>query len=288
MGLESASFLNGLVTTNPVSGDGVAQGDDHFRLLKAVLKASFPNITAARYLEQARADAADSATPALWAAATNYVNLLGTTTITGFDSGVSGQWKLVRFDGARQLTHHATTLDLPNSANITTVAGDHALVLNRGITSNIIVAYYRATGKALVETDQFPSSPAQGDIVYRNASSWVRLAAGTSGHVLRTQGAAANPIWAAETAIPVADQAGMEAASSTSTFVTPGRQHFHPGHPKAGGNFDGTGTPAFRSGDYGMGAVTDNGTGYMGKHNYRSEKCSDRLLCGKNNKLNGV
>jgi hypothetical protein len=47
MGLESASYLDGLVTTNPVAGDGVAQGDDHIRLIKAVLKASFPGITAA-------------------------------------------------------------------------------------------------------------------------------------------------------------------------------------------------------------------------------------------------
>ena len=58
-----------------------------------------------------------------------------------------------------------------------------------------------------------------------------------------------------------ADQAEMEARSSILRTVTPGTQHFHPGHPKAGGNLNGSGTPAFRAGDYGMGAVTDNGTG---------------------------
>lgn len=52
-------------------------------------------------------------------------------------------------------------------------------------------------------------------------------------------------------------QAEMEVPSSDDIFVTPATQHFHPGHPKAGGNLNGTGTPAFRSGDYGMGAVTD-------------------------------
>lgn len=40
-------------------------------------------------------------------------------------------------------------------------------------------------------------SAAQGDIMYRNASKWVRLAAGTNGHYLQTQGAGANPQWAA-------------------------------------------------------------------------------------------
>lgn len=37
----------------------------------------------------------------------------------------------------------------------------------------------------------------QGDIVYFNGTNLVRLAAGTSGHYLKTQGAGANPTWAA-------------------------------------------------------------------------------------------
>jgi len=40
------------------------------------------------------------------------------------------------------------------------------------------------------------TSPVQGHILYRNASGWVNLAPGTSGHFLKTQGAGANPIWA--------------------------------------------------------------------------------------------
>lgn len=47
MGLESATYINDLVTTNPVgASDPRSQGDDHLRLLKSVLKASFPNMTA--------------------------------------------------------------------------------------------------------------------------------------------------------------------------------------------------------------------------------------------------
>jgi hypothetical protein len=38
---------------------------------------------------------------------------------------------------------------------------------------------------------------AQGDILYHNGTSLVKLAAGTSGHYLQTQGAGANPQWAA-------------------------------------------------------------------------------------------
>lgn len=47
MGLESATYLNGLVDTNPGATDNVSQGDDHLRLIKSVLKSSFPSVDAA-------------------------------------------------------------------------------------------------------------------------------------------------------------------------------------------------------------------------------------------------
>jgi hypothetical protein len=37
----------------------------------------------------------------------------------------------------------------------------------------------------------------QGDILYRNSTVWTVLAPGTSGYFLKTQGSAANPVWAA-------------------------------------------------------------------------------------------
>lgn len=47
MGLETASYIAGLNSTNPLSSDPSGQGDDHIRLIKAVLKATFPNLDAA-------------------------------------------------------------------------------------------------------------------------------------------------------------------------------------------------------------------------------------------------
>jgi hypothetical protein len=44
-----------------------------------------------------------------------------------------------------------------------------------------------------------PSSAVQGDILYKGSSTWDRLAAGTSGQFLKTQGASANPVWATAT-----------------------------------------------------------------------------------------
>lgn len=45
MPLESASYIDGLDSANPAATDQISQGDDHLRLIKSVLKATFPNIT---------------------------------------------------------------------------------------------------------------------------------------------------------------------------------------------------------------------------------------------------
>jgi len=47
MALETATFINGLVATNPVSTDGLQQADDHMRLIKSTIQATFPNVAGA-------------------------------------------------------------------------------------------------------------------------------------------------------------------------------------------------------------------------------------------------
>lgn len=60
-------------------------------------------------------------------------------------------------------------------------------------------------------------SAAQGDILYRGATAWARLAAGTSGNVLQTNGAGANPSWAAASGGSVSL---LTASSGTTTTTT--------------------------------------------------------------------
>jgi hypothetical protein len=57
----------------------------------------------------------------------------------------------------------------------------------------------------------------QGQIIYRNATTWVPLAAGTAGQFLKTGGAAANPSW-------------DDAVSTivTQVFTTPGAATYTP------------------------------------------------------------
>ena len=47
MALESATYIDGLVSTNPAATDTQKQGDDHIRLVKSAVKATFPNVTGA-------------------------------------------------------------------------------------------------------------------------------------------------------------------------------------------------------------------------------------------------
>lgn len=51
------------------------------------------------------------------------------------------------------------------------------------------------SGGAWTVTDLTIASEAHGDLLYRGASGWVRLAAGTAGRVLTTQGSGAAPTW---------------------------------------------------------------------------------------------
>ena len=47
MALETGTYIDDLVATNPLGADNISDGDGHIRLLKSTIQASFPNITGA-------------------------------------------------------------------------------------------------------------------------------------------------------------------------------------------------------------------------------------------------
>jgi hypothetical protein len=68
-------------------------------------------------------------------------------------------------------------------------------------TAGHLATFADATGKVLADTALSAALDAaigatQGSVLYRGASMWAALAPGTSGQVLTTQGAGANPKWA--------------------------------------------------------------------------------------------
>lgn len=79
----------------------------------------------------AEATVASAATADIGAATSFFVQITGTTTITSFGTAYNGA-RFLRFAGSLTLTHNATTLILPGGANITTAAGDTAVVVPSG------------------------------------------------------------------------------------------------------------------------------------------------------------
>lgn len=202
MSLESATFINDFVATNPVVGDNVSQGDDHLRLIKAVLKGTLPNLTRAYYLEQDRVDLASATTPDLSTPASNYINITGTTQIDGFATEPAGFVRLLRFNAVLTLNYNATSLILPTGDDIITAAGDHAWAVSRGSGNWTIFAYERASGIALAAIPV--ANPGFGTITGIAAAATVDLGTAAS-HYINVTGAATITSFgsSASTATPV-------------------------------------------------------------------------------------
>jgi len=80
------------------------------------------------------------------------VMITGTTTITSFGSSanLASPIYLLEFNNTITLTYNGTSLIIPSSANITTAAGDTAVVEYLGSGNWAVREYYRKTGKALI------------------------------------------------------------------------------------------------------------------------------------------
>jgi hypothetical protein len=92
-------------------------------------------------------------------------------------------------------------LETPSSANLRLALTDEvgtgaAYFVGGALGTPASATLTNATGLP-INTGLTIASQAQGDILYFNGTNWTRLAAGTSGHYLQTQGAGANPQWAA-------------------------------------------------------------------------------------------
>lgn len=117
MALETATYISDLVSTNPTTSDNVSQGDDHIKLLKAVLKTSFPGISGAVTASHSELNVLDGIT-----ASTSELNILDGVTATAAELNV--------LDGITATTAELNTLD-----GITASAADLNLLTDAPITS---------------------------------------------------------------------------------------------------------------------------------------------------------
>ena len=127
------------------------------------------------------------------------ITVSGTTTITGFGTLTAGIKKILTFSGALTLTHNATSLILPGAANITTAAGDVAIMRSLGAGNWKCMIYQRAA-------NVYAASGANADI--------------TSMTALTAPTVAANPIRATDLQVQLAT-AFTTGGTSTAFTLTP-------------------------------------------------------------------
>jgi hypothetical protein len=96
---------------------------------------------------------AAASTTDIGTAASNVVQITGTTTITALGNAAAGAERTLLFSGALTLTYNATSLILPSAANITTVAGDAAKFVSLGSGNWDCVSYQTAVGQVATQAE---------------------------------------------------------------------------------------------------------------------------------------
>ena len=104
----------------------------------------------------------------------------------------------------------------------TTVSGDATIAADGAVTiANDAVTQAKIADGAVDGAAIAMGSDAQGDILYYNGTSYVRLEAGTDGQFLKTQGAAANPVWASPATNPSVPQVDFKDSGTSGNFTVP-------------------------------------------------------------------
>lgn len=183
--LKDVSLTAG--SNGPAGTDSVTAMDDGLRTVQAVVR---------QLASIAGSATASAATCDIGAVDEAIQNISGTTTITSFGTVSAGIWKWVVFQGALTLTHNGTSLILPGAANITTAAGDVALMLSLGSGNWRCLYYSPASGNPVTFTPTLPLGSAaapslnfSGDSntgLYSPGADQVALVAGGTARVTAT------------------------------------------------------------------------------------------------------
>ena len=133
MGLETGTYIDSLNSSNPAAGDPVNEGDDHIRLVKSTVKATFPNISGAVTSTHTELNLLDGVT-----ANTTELNYVDITTL-----GTAQASKAVTADanvditGVRNLTLSGTlTIGSNTATTIQAVYPVGSIYINAAVSTN--------------------------------------------------------------------------------------------------------------------------------------------------------
>jgi hypothetical protein len=100
------------------------------------------------YIQTEKGGDLTSANPLVIDTDGDYFDVTGTANFASMTVAADRQFTL-QFDGVLTMTHHATNLDLPSEANITTAAGDVATFQSTGADTVQCICYTKADGTAV-------------------------------------------------------------------------------------------------------------------------------------------
>lgn len=136
-----------------------------------------------------------------------------------------------------------------NKFTVTATNGNTAVAGTLNVTGGSTISSLAMSGNLDINTNKFNVTAANGNTAIAGTLA-------VTGDATLTASISA----ATAAGAMVATQANMETGSATNLLVSPGRQHYHAGHPKAWALVDQTGTMELR-GSYNVSSVTDGGTG---------------------------
>ena len=206
-------------SNSPAGSESPTNGDDFLRAIQAIV----------RRTNAKGSDIASATTTDIGAATAEFVDVTGTTTITGLGTIDAGIVRTVRFTGALTLTHNATSLILPGGANITTAANSIFMFRSLGSGNWICVGYLDPAGFVKISSLQnqtytyFTTGGTSTAYTLTPTPAITSLVAGQKFSVNFNATAGATPTLAISglTAknLKVYDSAGAKVAASATTII---------------------------------------------------------------------
>lgn len=147
MALESATYISDLVITNPTGADSKSTSDDHHRLIKSTLKATFPNVTGAVTATHSQLNDVVNKAPSASPTFTGVPSAPTATPATATTQLASTAFVQAAIAGVN--AHAAAVVSVVAGTTQTAVAGSHYILTNVAAT-----------------TVTLPATPASGDTVW--------------------------------------------------------------------------------------------------------------------------
>ena len=162
---KTSSAINEFTITNAAAGSepniAATGGDPDINVEVTPKGTGDLDLTVGAILENKGADITAATTTDLSTASGNYLDIAGTTTITGLGTVKAGTRIICNFTGSLTLTHHATSLILPTEANISTATGDTATFVSLGSGNWKCVNYNLQSGDTVSGTGVSAASQAE-------------------------------------------------------------------------------------------------------------------------------